>query len=160
GGSAFMRAWQTHGLEIRRSLPLSSCVEIHARPESDGTMPALSPTRTSSSMRQWNSEPMIERPTKRSPVFSIRFACSTARRAEHPVPQGDRSILPGRIATAFSPTATPSTSPVERQTGRTDVVPLRQYRMPESELLVRCTGDLESGLGQLPCLVSRERKAE
>ncbi len=59
-------------------------------------------------MWQWNSEPMMERPTKRSPTRSWPFAWSTAIRAEQPVPQGERSILPGRMTTALLAPRTPS----------------------------------------------------
>jgi len=52
-------------------------------------------------------EPMIERPMKLCPGFNRPRACSTAIRAEQPVPQGERSILPGRIATAFAPLSIP-----------------------------------------------------
>ena len=46
-------------------------------------------------MRQSKTESMIDTPRKRSPTPSAPRACSTAMRAEQPVPVGLRSILPG-----------------------------------------------------------------
>ncbi len=74
---------------------------IQARPRIDGIIATLSPTRVSLTMLQSKRESMIDLPIKRSPVFINPFACNTAMRAEHPVPVGERSSLPGSIETVF-----------------------------------------------------------
>lgn len=61
-------------------------------------------------MLQLKRESMIDLPIRRSPVFINPFACNTAMRAEHPVPVGERSSLPGSIATVFLLTLAPFTS--------------------------------------------------
>ena len=65
---------------------------IHARPEISGTTAGRPATSVSSTMRQTNSEPMIERPVKRCPTASCPRAWSTAMRAEQPVPVGSEFV--------------------------------------------------------------------
>ncbi len=83
---------------------------MKARPMIEGTMAGRPPMVVSASTRQSKREPMMERPTKASPTFNMPLACSTAMRAEQPVPQGERSILPGRMATALAPEGVPLSS--------------------------------------------------
>lgn len=47
---------------------------IQARPDRHGRIAERPPSSVSDSMWQWNSEPMMERPTKRSPTRSWPFA--------------------------------------------------------------------------------------
>ena len=73
---------------------------IHPRPEISGTMAARPPTVVSLVIVPENVEPITERAVRRSPVFITPRACSRAIRAESAVPVGDRSTLPGWMATA------------------------------------------------------------
>ena len=66
-----------------------------------GTIPIRPPTVTSRTMPASNREPMIDSWTNPCPAASCPRACSTARRAEVPVPQGLRSMRPGATITAF-----------------------------------------------------------
>lgn len=50
----------------------------------------------------------MDRPTYCCSSSSIPRACNAAMRAEHPVPHGERSSLPGSITTVLRPVNTPS----------------------------------------------------
>ena len=99
---------------------------------------------------------------KRSPIFSTPFACSTARRAEQPVPHGERSILPGRIATALSAdrhaTSSHSSGAANWQNEMWFHSGSSGCRKPSCSFAARVM--FEPGLGELPRLVRRDRKAE
>ena len=69
---------------------------LQARPASDGTTAGCPfPTSASASIWQSKREPMMDSPMNCSLGCSRPRADSTARRALQPVPQGDRSSLPG-----------------------------------------------------------------
>jgi len=70
---------------------------------------------------------MIECAVYRSPTRIRPFACSTAIRAEQPVPVGERSTLPGRIATALDPVSTPSSSVRGRAHHESNEAPSRTF---------------------------------
>ena len=61
---------------------------------------STAPASTARARSQGSKSARSTMPTKPSPTRICPLACSTAIRAEQPVPVGERSILPGRIATA------------------------------------------------------------
>ena len=138
------------------------CVPVtHARPLNDGTTASRPPTRASDSMRQSNRESMGEIPTNGSPGASSPRACSTASRAEHPVPHGERSIFPGRIATAFRPAFTPprtSTGAAIWQNETCDHSGFAGWVKPSCSFAARVI--LDSGHRDVPRLVRCQRKSE
>ena len=54
-----------------------------------------------------NREPITDSITRLSPTSSVPLARNTARRAESPVPVGERSSFPGSITTALRITGSP-----------------------------------------------------
>ena len=124
-------------------------------------MAGVPPTRVSSTMRPVKVEPIIEVAVKRSPGFMAPRAWSSAMRALTPVPVGERSILPGRIATAeraVRPLRPALQRPGEQAEG--DVPPVRQRRVFEAELRVRGLDDGHALLGEVARLIGFQREAE
>ena len=84
------RRWPAAGAMQPRRLALVMVGMIALRPAT--TVSAARPTS--------NSDPMIERERNVSPTFARPRACSVARFAELPVPQGERSTRPGHMVVA------------------------------------------------------------
>ena len=103
----------------------------------------------------------MEVAVKRSPIFIAPRAWSSAMRALTPVPVGERSILPGRIATAEradKPSGPRSSGPANRQKG--DMPPVRQRRVREAELRIFSLDDRHALFRQVARLGGFEREAE
>src|SRR5438132_2886999 len=83
------------------STPCWNTPVIHAWPAMVGTMPGRPPTVTSAAIVASNREPMIDSWMNPCPSPSCPRACSTASRAEVPVPHGLRSMRPGATITAL-----------------------------------------------------------
>ena len=135
---------------------------IQARPAMLGMIAGRPATVVSSTISPLNRDPMIERPAIRSPTAISPRACRTAMRALNPVPQGDRSSLPGLITTAFSPLKAPSSwrsagavnwqKDMCRQPGN--------LRVLEADLPVGRIGKPDTGLNQIPGFTWRQRESK
>ena len=77
---------------------------IQALPAIAGTMAGRPPTVVSRTMRPSNVEPIAEAWLIPSPTASVPRACSTASRADRPVPVAERSSRPGATTTALRET--------------------------------------------------------
>ena len=104
-------------------------------------------------------EPISDTAVSRSPSAIWPRACSTAMRADSAVPVGERSTLPGRIATAAlarRPSGPRSSGAGEQAEG--DVPPVRVLGVVEAERLVRRLGDAHPEARDVVRLVRRERR--
>jgi hypothetical protein len=79
-------------------------------------------------------------------------------RALHPVPVGERSILPGLIAGAADFVSLARERPGELAEG--DMVPAGAFGMREAELFVGCGRDPHAGLGEIARLMRSDREAD
>ena len=82
-------------------------------------------------------------------------------RAEAPVPVGERSILPGWMATALAAVSMPSRCSTGAAIWQNEMcVQSALVGWREAELLVGGAGDADAGLGQLARLVGHDLEAE
>ena len=106
-------------------------------------------------------EPISDTAVSWSPSAISPRACSTAMRAESAVPVGERSTLPGRIATAAlarRPSASRSRAPAKRQKEMWRQSGFSGWWKPSASLAAR--GDAHPEAGNVVGLVGGERKAE
>ena len=91
---------------------------IQPRPEISGRIAGRWPTWVVPRIRPLKVEPISDTAVSRSPGPISPLACRTAIRADSAVPVGERSTLPGRIATAAPARSSPpsrTTGPANRQ---------------------------------------------
>ncbi len=91
-GNAFFNEWRNETVEHEAM--------IQVRPEICGRIASTPLIGVRQRISPSNSEPRHDTPVSRSPGFIRPRASIKAIRADIAVPVGERSILPGRIATA------------------------------------------------------------